>query len=760
MTPTLQPFNPSTLLLGALVSLGLALGPLTPVSALPPDLDSPLVYTAWRSIGVREGLPNDSIRSVRVVDDQVWVGTDGGISRLERGEWKSWTAADGLPPYPISAIDLDLETRDLWLGTWGGGIVRFTAGRADSFNQFNSGLAGDLVFGVVVAEGRVWAATNGGLSVFDPPADSWELYHPRRADEQGTAVTDLLYDDGRLSTLLREIDIGRFDLEPLLPLSTTTKVWRRNERTPREEDSRRGPTGRLPARSGPIPGHVQCFALGPGGSLWVGTHEGLHALADRSSNQWITYHSNGDGGAGVITMAHGEVKHAELHDIPGIPDNNVRCIAFDHGDIWVGTARGLGHGRQPVSWMQADTLAAKRPPKVPTGGTAPDTAPPSLPASQSDSPAAPCAIAVYGPRNRPISLPGEAAQRRGKNYGPDLFTIEMIVERGAALPSGQPTRPIELQHIKPGYGRYGWGLPEDDMILFSQDPRVLGIIGAIGPEQLITNAAAARTEVPWINVALNDGFLIAQTGDLGSPDNPWVFQCWGDLPRQHRILLDHVFDRLGCSRPAALRTPDSELHFDWWADYALGRGHRLVADVEWESDAAHPETTWEMLRGANADVVLTWCDKQTAAKMLRSMRQAGMRQWFVGGPAIVAEDFMTLVGSDPGPVIALMPQDSTPGGPSDDWFRREYTARNTLRGINAPPDARASRSRIATEHLIDAIRRSAPDRPSVRRMLEAMSRSARGEAHYERLHEKGSAIVARLEGGRWVTQTVFDSSGD
>jgi len=744
----------------ALVSLGLALGPFTPVSALPPDLGSPLVYTAWRNIGVPEGLPNDSIRSVRVVDDQVWVGTDGGVSRLERGEWKSWTAADGLPPYPISAIDLDLETRDLWLGTWGGGIVRFTAGRADSFNQFNSGLAGDLVFAVVVAEGRVWAATNGGLSVFDPPADSWELYHPRRTDEQGTAVTDLLYDDGRLSTLLKEIDIGRFDLEPLLPLSTTTKVWRRNERTPRDEDSRRGPTGRLHARSGPVPGHVQCLALGPSGSLWVGTHEGLHALADRSSNEWITYHSNGDGRPGVITLAHGEVKHAELQDIPGIPDNNVRCLAFDHGDIWVGTAHGLAHGGQPVSWIQADTFATKRPPKIPTGGTAPDTVHGPLPVARLSTSAAPPAIAVYGPRNRTISLPGEPRRSDGEIDGLDLFTIEMTVERAAALPSGQSTQPIELQHIKPGYSRYGWGLPEDDMIVFSQNPRVLGIIGAIGPEQLMTNAAAARTEVPWINVASNDGFLTAQTGDLGGSDNPWVFQCWGDLPRQHRILLGHVFDRLGCSRPAALRTPDSGLHFDWWADYALGRGHPLVADVEWESDAAHPETTWETLRGANADVVLTWCDKQTAAKMLRSMRQAGMRQWFVGGPAIVAEDFMTLVGSDPEPVIAFMPQDSPAGGPSDDWFQREYPARNTLRGSDAPPDARASRSRVATEHLIDALRHSAPDRPSVRRTLEAMSRSARGEIHYERLYEKGSAIVARFEGGRWITQTVFDSSGD
>jgi hypothetical protein len=720
----------------------LALGGIGTACALAADLDSPLVYTNWQTVGVQEGLPHDSIRAVRVWGNEVWVGTDGGLARLDGTRWKAWTPADGLPPYPISAIDIDPETRDLWLGTWGGGLARFTAGRCDIFNQFNSGLAGDLIFAVVIADGRVWAATNGGLSAFDPLADSWELYHPRRADEQGTAVTDLLYDDGCLSTLLREIDIGRFDLEPLRPLTTATKVWCWNERTPREEDSRRGPTGRLPARCGPIPGHVQCLTLGPSGNLWVGTHEGLHALAGRSSNGWITYHSKGVGDAGVITLAHGKVGNAELQDIPGIADNNVRCIAFDHDDIWVGTAHGLGHGTQPVSWRQADALAAKRPPKIPTDGTAPDPVPGALRAAQLSTSAEPPAIAVYGPRNRTISLPDEPRRSDVENDGPDLFTIEAIVERASAPSSGQSTQPIELQHIKPGYSRYGWGLPEDDMIVFSQNPRVLAIIGAIGSTELITNAAAVRTEVPWINVAPNDTLFTAQMGDLGGLDNSWVFQCWADLPRQHRILLDHVLDRLGCSRPAVVRTPGSGLHVDWWADHARKRGHPLVADVEW--DATHSETTWDVLRSANADVVLTWCDKRTAAKMLQSMRQAGMRQWFVGGPAIVADDFMTLVGGDPGPVMAFMPQDSTAGGPSDD----------------APPDARASRSRVATEHLIDAIRRSAPDRPSVRRTLEAMSRSAWGEGHYERLHGQGRAIVARLEGGHWVTQTAFASPGD
>jgi ABC-type branched-subunit amino acid transport system substrate-binding protein len=185
-----------------------------------------------------------------------------------------------------------------------------------------------------------------------------------------------------------------------------------------------------------------------------------------------------------------------------------------------------------------------------------------------------------------------------------------------------------------------------------------------------------------------------------------------------------------------------------------------VADLEWDPDPTDPAATWEALRRANADVVFTWCDKPTAAKILRNMRKAGMRQLFVGGPAIVADDFVALVGSDPGQVIALVPQDRPADDASDDGFRRAYASRNLRQGIDTPPDARAVRSWDATNHLIDALRRSATDRPAVRRTLEEMSRSAWGEAHYERLHGQGRAIVARLEGGRWVTQTVVGSPGD
>lgn len=127
-------------------------------------------------------LAGTRIRCMRRTGDECWWGADGGLAVRRAGCWTVWTSDEGLPHSRVQAIDQDSSTGDVWLGTWGGGLARLTAGRFDAFTQFNSGLAGDLVFDVLCAEGRIWAATNGGVSAFDPRRDEWTLYFARRGD--------------------------------------------------------------------------------------------------------------------------------------------------------------------------------------------------------------------------------------------------------------------------------------------------------------------------------------------------------------------------------------------------------------------------------------------------------------------------------------------------------------------------------------------------------------------------------------------------
>ncbi len=83
---------------------------------------------------------------------------------------------------PYSAVERDPVTGDLWIGTLGAGLIRDSAGRLDRFTQFNSGLAGDVLFDVKVWEGRIFAATTRGISGYDPRTGTWTLGLPRRGD--------------------------------------------------------------------------------------------------------------------------------------------------------------------------------------------------------------------------------------------------------------------------------------------------------------------------------------------------------------------------------------------------------------------------------------------------------------------------------------------------------------------------------------------------------------------------------------------------
>jgi len=113
----------------------------------------------------------------------------------------------------VTAIAIDEETREVWVGTLGDGLYRCSGGRCDRLDQLNSGLAGNVVFDAAYARGRVWAATNGGLSVFDPIMDQWHLYFARRADEKPTAIIELRVNDPYLEAVTRDGPVYCFHLE-------------------------------------------------------------------------------------------------------------------------------------------------------------------------------------------------------------------------------------------------------------------------------------------------------------------------------------------------------------------------------------------------------------------------------------------------------------------------------------------------------------------------------------------------------------------
>ncbi len=129
---------------------------------------------SFTTYGAREGLSRDfAYTTFQDRDGTLWVGTAGGLDRMVDGRF-----VGASPPFdrPIGVRSITEDAAGtLWVGTYGAGVWSRTGSR---WRQHSSrdGLASDTVRAVLVDRtGRVWAATNGGLSVRE--GETWRSFH-------------------------------------------------------------------------------------------------------------------------------------------------------------------------------------------------------------------------------------------------------------------------------------------------------------------------------------------------------------------------------------------------------------------------------------------------------------------------------------------------------------------------------------------------------------------------------------------------------
>lgn len=125
----------------------------------------------------KNNLPDDRVRVLLETKSKdgkqiIWVGTyGGGLARYENGSWKVFNTNNGLPSNRILA--LFEKNRTLWIGT-GGGIARLNLDSAEEKFDITSNentpelLSNYILHFVEDARGRVYALTNKGITRFTP----------------------------------------------------------------------------------------------------------------------------------------------------------------------------------------------------------------------------------------------------------------------------------------------------------------------------------------------------------------------------------------------------------------------------------------------------------------------------------------------------------------------------------------------------------------------------------------------------------------
>lgn len=339
----------------------------------PVESGLPYVYTQWEHFTTEQGLPNDHVFAVKADGPYVWIGTEDGLARYDKrsGEMKSWKEKDGLPFKVVTAIDVDKKTGDVWLGLFGGGLSRFSAGRFDHFHQLNSGVANDVVYGVAIQGDYVWAATTAGASRYNTVTGQWNIFNEKNApmeeiwnygvsvgkdkvylsvwgsgilefdiatehwkdylDPDGEMEIDLYRDDG----IVHVITTSNSYAEGILWISTYFGMSRYDGRHWRGYYAQE--TG-LPSDFG------NAVKGRSANEAWFATDRGIGAVVDFETDTWVTYQTDPKTHRGKATVQQGKeiIKTIDLERC--IPHNYTLAVEFDGDDVWVGTSKGLARG--------------------------------------------------------------------------------------------------------------------------------------------------------------------------------------------------------------------------------------------------------------------------------------------------------------------------------------------------------------------------------------------------------------------------------
>ncbi len=132
----------------------------------------------WKRYGVKEGLPSARVTDVELSTRSVWVATDRGLARLDKGSrrWERFTTPD-LPSNSVTGVSLDSSDPDhVWVSTLGG-LAHYNV-RTNTWTRMaaGSGLPSLKVRDVLFRGRTVWAATDGGLAARDTRQGTWVIY--------------------------------------------------------------------------------------------------------------------------------------------------------------------------------------------------------------------------------------------------------------------------------------------------------------------------------------------------------------------------------------------------------------------------------------------------------------------------------------------------------------------------------------------------------------------------------------------------------
>ncbi|MGA9672553.1 MAG: ABC transporter substrate-binding protein [Terracidiphilus sp.] len=739
---------------------------------LPIFAQRPESQIQWEQYTTRNGLPSNRVLCVAANGNRVWAGTDNGLVLIDgRDITKVFSVKDGLVGEIVTALAVDPDTDDLWIGTYSG-VSHYSAGTFQNYTTLTSGLANDIVYDIAVQRGVVWAATAAGLSRLDIHSGSWATFDNRNSPMVDPWPVAMSMGDGRAyiatwGTGVLEYDIakdrwtshergGSERREQVTRTSQSTLdfttgvaydidsgvLWTATHRGLIQQD---GNAWRLytSAGSGLASDFINALHL-KDNKLWLCTKQGLSVFNLKTST-WTSYSGFSASQHGAATLDKSSKGAGNRLASRGPLDTNVLDVAIDGTDIWVASDKGLSVGTSEraryIDKFNHGTGIPERAIGVPRYPM------PESPSERSVySPKQPTVnIGFFGPLENGPEVPDGVAMLHGAQ-----LAIEEANNRGGY--SDQVHSTHLMYELKTHDDSAPWGTSTTEPVKMIMDEHVVAILGSIDGSATHTMLrVATELGVPVVNTATTDSSIL----DTGTP---WLVHLLPDDQQQNHVLARYIAGQKRARRIGVLRED---------ARYARIGAESFMNEIEHIGKMSATEATFQSrdsdfsgqlreLQNAGIDGLLIWCRPREGALILKQMRAAGMRIPTFGPSYLASPELIELAGTAAEGFVASSVLNPT--RTDKPWldFQRSYRDR-----FGQYPDAYASYAYDGVELLISAIQNAGPDRERVmdalRQLRSDTHEGTAGRMHIDsRLNNAAPPVLARVEGGRFVYWTPND----
>lgn len=736
-------------LLGTLGCIALLQGHTLGAASTEPVADVPFPvierFENWRQA---QGMPSRKVHCVlKASDGRLWVGTWEGLLVKEGDRFRRFTTDEGLTHRMVLCLAEDPKTGDVWAGTMRG-LNRVSAGKITGFLQTDSGLPNNVVYGVDVIGGHLWAATAAGTGDLELTSGRWRLY-----DHQNTPMHEpwcyavrgtsdrvfigvwgggILEHDPALDSFkeYRDPD-GDFHFDLVAddgPINDITSwiavedgiVWQTTYFGASRYDGRKWRTW-VEGKS-PLPSNFTQFVWARGKVAWIGSDRGLSVT---DAETWVNYLVN-EKGEGVMEI-HRPNKPVETRIMDtALPSAFVLGIWADDSEAWIATSDGLsrgvfGRGRGGSALLpsanRGGPAGTNEPPRaypyyantpealIPFRGVEPhfrywtQRLPFRGPGADSPDPVGlkSLKVGLLSPnRNGPESARGNRT-RQG---------VELAFEEEESRRSPDQL-PFEIVYKEDSPQ---WGSAGNVAVEFSDD-QVLGFLGTIdGDATHVALRVALKIETYMINTSDPDPTLT-------ETQIPWLTRIFPDDRQQcFRLALLAVREQ-GCRRIAILRENSRAgrvgvMHF---ANSIRRLGFPPIQHFNYLPGASEVGAQIEGIKAADADAVLLYGQPEDVGRLAAKLRAAGVKAKFLGFDRLCEDGFRREAGdAAEGMMITYFFNPNRGDAPWVDFVRR-YEKR-----YGEKPDIYAAYGYDGAKLMIEAVRHAGPNRYRVRDYLGSL----------------------------------------